>query len=446
MYKKALVLGMGTSGRAAAELLLQEGSKVVIIDAADNGDLRLHARGLRGKGARVMLGADSVPEGVFDVCIVSPGISSDSKWVRNIESRSVEVLSELELGASRCKYPMLAVTGSKGKSTLVKFCGDILSLAGKRVAIAGNYGPPLCGVVAREQKMDWIVVEVSSFQLEKVRTFRPAVGILLNLLPDHLDRHGSMAAYAEMKSRLFRNMTEEDSGIVLDKALARVRRMSKGRCRWVSVGRSPAADYRYNRGLVCFGKGAKRTKLNLRGTSFGNDILGIAAAAAAAAAEACGVDTELVHGAAASYEPLPHRMQNAGEIKGVKFINDSKATNLAALVAGVNMCNGSVRLIAGGLLKEDDLSFVKKTLAKRVAAVYLIGKAAKKMKNAWGNAVKCVNCVTLEKAIRSAWHEARRGEVIVLSPGCASFDQFKNFEDRGKQFIHIVKSIHQEEQ
>jgi len=230
MYEKALVMGMGVSGMASAELLFCEGTGVTIIDACNNFNLQRKARLLRAKGVHVILNCDSVPADRFDVCIVSPGISSDSKWIREVESRGVEVLSELELGASRCKCPILAVTGSKGKSTMVKFCHDILSLAGKRVAIAGNYGPPLCSVVAerKNRNLNWVIVEVSSFQLENVKTFKPNIGVLLNIQPDHLDRHGTMQAYTNIKSRLFRRMKKQDFGIVFEHDLQVVKRLSGG--------------------------------------------------------------------------------------------------------------------------------------------------------------------------------------------------------------------------
>jgi len=441
MYRKAMVMGLGASGEAAAELLLEEGTAVTVIDAASTMDLRRRAKRLRRMGAHVVLAAGSVPDGGFDVCIVSPGISADSAWVRSVEARGIEVLSELELGASRCKCRMLAVTGSKGKSTLVKFCGDSLRLAGKRVTVAGNYGPPLCGVAPKSDRLDWVVVEVSSFQLERVKTFKPDVGVLLNIQPDHLNRHGSMRCYSAVKSRLFNRMTRQDCGIVFEKNIAAVRRLSRGRNRWESFGSLPTAGYRYNDGLICFRDRGKRRGLDIRGTMFSNEILGLAAAAAVAAVRACGVNPVVVEKAAREFKPLPHRMQVVARKNRVSFINDSKATNIAALAAGVKMCGGTVRLIAGGLLKERNLNSVKKLLVKRVKAVYLIGKASKEMGEAWGRSVRCWYCRSLDKAVRLCWSHASKGESVLLSPGCASFDQFRNFEDRGRKFGNIVRLI-----
>jgi UDP-N-acetylmuramoylalanine--D-glutamate ligase len=181
--------------------------------------------------------------------------------------------------------------------------------------------------------------------------------------------------------------------------------------------------------------------LSFTATYFGNDVLGVTAAAAVAAIGACGFDPKIVEKAAREFVPLPHRMQPVGQRGGVKFINDSKATNVAALVAGVRMCDGPVRLIAGGLLKEKSLKFAKKVLANRAKAVYLIGRASGKMKAAWGKAVKCITCGSLDRAVRRAWRESSPRETIILSPGCASFDQFEDFEDRGRTFVRIVKSL-----
>lgn len=497
MYKTALVLGLGVSGEAAARLLLGEGTCVTAVDYCDNTDLRNRSEKLEKEGAVVILGSDELPDGNFEVCIISPGVPSHSAWARTIKTRRIEILSELELGASRCECPMLAVTGSNGKSTLSKVCGEAMALAGQRVVLAGNYGLPLCAVAGRSAELDWIVLEVSSFQLERVRSFRPRVGVLLNVQPNHLDRHGDMETYMKIKARLFRRMRNAecpdslersgrsaetgakkrpeirqrrtiapgarqgpnlprrrrglapqmrglkseirngekgDVGIVLDKDLEAVKRLSRGRNRWVTFGLSEQADYRYVDGWIC-------RSISVKGTIFENEVMGLTAAAAVAAIGACGFDPRAVESAIESFEPLPHRMQEILRIGGVRFVDDSKATNIAALQAALKMTQGSVRLIAGGLLKEKDLKPPKELLAQKVRKAYLIGKASEEMEVAWRDVVQCSLCVHLEKAVEAAWQEAEAGETILLSPGGASFDQFRNFEDRGEQFVRIVKSL-----
>lgn len=443
-YKSALVLGLGVSGEAAAKLLLSEGTRVAVIDNSNETDLAKRAENLDKQGVAVILGSDVVPEEKYDVCVISPGVAGNSEWVKTVESRWVETISELELGASRCECPMLAVTGSNGKSTMVKICGEAMRHAGCRTAFAGNYGSPLCEVVASSADLDWVVCEVSSFQLEKVKDFRPRVGVLLNIQPDHLDRHGDMKTYVEMKIRLFARMKKSDVGIVLDEKLKEVAELSAGGNRWVTFGLSEQADYRYENGCVYFDNHGLRESVSITGTLFDNEIMGVMAAAAFAAIRACGPDYKAVDKALRGFNPLPHRMQEIAVINGVRFVDDSKATNLSALCAALKMSAESVRLIAGGLLKEKNLKSVKKLLAKKTKKVYLIGQAAREMEAAWQDIVECCSCVGLEKAVQTAWKDARRGETILLSPGCASFDQFKNFEDRGDQFKRMVMKLDKE--
>lgn len=443
-YRKALVLGLGASGIAAAELLRREGSEVTIVDKAAGGTLLPAAETLRKKGIDVRLGVGGIPDGAFEVCITSPGIASDSPWIRTVESRGVEVLSELELGATRCRCPMAAITGSNGKSTLVKLCGESLAAAGARVEMAGNYGTPLSEFALRSAALDWVVVEVSSFQLEKVKTFKPKVGVLLNVNPNHLNRHGDFATYREIKSRLFARMEAHDTGAVQDSDIETLRGLVGDRVHWVSFGRSDRADYRYGNGAVRYPRDTRQTTVSVAGTVFDNDVMGITAAAAVAVTEACGVGGHCVGQAAKAFHALPHRMNTVATIGGVKFIDDSKATNLAAMTAALEMCKEPVRLIAGGQLKESDLAPVGQVLARKVKGLYLIGDAAAAMLQAWSRFIPCHPCGELSKALSKAWDDAKPGEVILLSPACASFDQFGSFEERGNRFAELVRNINKE--
>ena len=436
---------MGVSGVAAAKLLRAEGSRVTAIDSRRDDGILEQSRKLAAMGTAALPGCSRLPEGAFDVCIVSPGIRADSDWVTQAEARGIEVLSELELGASRCRWPMLAVTGSKGKSTLVKLCADALGVAGRRAVPCGNYGLPLCEVAASGEALDAVVVEVSSFQLEKVKGFRPRVGILLNIQPDHLDRHGDMASYTRLKARLFTAMTPADTGAVLDSLADDIARVAGSPNRWVKFGASEGADFRYTAGAIHYREAGGPASVSVEGTPFDNRILGLAAAAAVAAMQALGVAAAAVETAARRFEPLPHRMQKVAVGRSVDFVDDSKATNLAAMAAALEMCGRPVRLIAGGLLKETNLDAVKQVLASCVRKVYLIGQSSARMESAWAGVVPCCRCERLEAAVRTAWADAKSGEAILLSPGCASFDQFNNFEDRGNQFTALARRVAQEE-
>jgi len=433
---------MGVSGAAAARLLLDEGSDVVAVDSRDTAEVATEAGKLEEAGAGTLAGCEVLPAGGFDVCIVSPGIAVDSEWMQEIGSRGIPVLPELELGASRCGCPVLAVTGSNGKSTMVKLCGDALSLAGKRVALGGNYGRPLSELARGSDGLDRIVAELSSFQLETVRNFRPDVGVVLNIQPDHLDRHADMAAYARAKSALFDSMSEGDTGIVFEDDAERVAKLSRGRNRWVSFGTGMSVDYRYADGRVTWTEaGGVEKCLSVESTVFANDVMGLTVAATTAAVRACGEDGMAVARAAADFEPLAHRMQLVAEAGDVAFVDDSKATNISALKGALRMCPGPVRLVAGGLLKEGGLETAAELLAGKATGIYLVGAAAEEMASAWGEAVKCELCGDLETAVRRAWADGVAGETILLSPGCASFDQFRNFEERGEKFTELARQL-----
>jgi UDP-N-acetylmuramoylalanine--D-glutamate ligase len=450
-YDKALVLGLGASGAAAATLLLSEGVAVTVVDQSENEGIAQRAGQVEAAGGRALCGATDLPEYDFEVCIISPGIAAGSTWVRSLVARGVPVIAELELGWQRCRCPVLAVTGTNGKSTLAKLCSEALGAAGRAVALAGNYGTPLCEVAPLTAGLDRVVVEVSSFQLETVRDFRPGVGVLLNVQPDHLDRHGDMDCYRGTKMKLFGNMTREDVGIVPRELAGDTRDGGPGLStfarrgpRWVDFGLSEGADYRYEDGRVCFAGEDGNESIDLAGTMFANPLTGMTACAAVAAVSACGCGAAVVERAIRAFEPLPHRMTRVRRLGDVEFIDDSKATNLAALGAALRMCNRPVRLIAGGLLKETDLAVVEELLAKNARGVYLIGNAAHAMEEAWGGTVPCHVCMTLPRAVAAAWRDAQQGETILLSPGCASFDQFNGYEDRGNQFNSIVRSINEE--
>ena len=439
--KSALVLGLGVSGLAAAGLLLEQGLRVTVVDCAGGGNLATRAGRLRGLGAEVFLETQAIPAGDFDLCVVSPGIGAECGWIGCVESRGIEVISELELGAMNCPVPMLAVSGSNGKSTMVKLCAEALVSAGLRAESVGNYGVPLCDIAGRGGELDWVVVEVSSFQLEKVREFKPAVAVLLNVQPDHLDRHGDMSTYRQLKARLFDRMQGGDTGIVLDIDADEIGRITSGRPRWVTFGLSPGADHRYGDGRVCFRTADGEGSASLRGTLFDNCIMGLTAAAAVAAARCCGISADEVGRAAGSFRSLPHRMMELAAKNGVRFVDDSKATNLSALRAALEMCEGNVRLIAGGILKEGNLKSLQEILAKKTCKAYLIGNAAAAMCDAWGDVVDCGACLTLDKAVAAAWDDAGAGDTILLSPGCASFDQFRSFAERGERFGRLVELL-----
>lgn len=432
----ALVLGLGTSGESAARLLRSEGLRVTVFDERPAAS-RVSA--LSSPGAKVVAASpeEALPDAV-DLCVLSPGVALSHPWVSRVRERGIQIVAEFELGWSRLQTRVFAVTGTNGKSTAVKFASDLLRAAGYRVAIAGNYGVPVCQVALERPPLDWLALELSSFQLEAARAFRAEVGVLLNLAPNHLDRHGTMASYIAAKSRLFARVRDEDVCLAPRDWFAPMRAAADRHGDWSVFGVEVDDDYRWHDGSV-WHRG--EVLLNLRGTYFDNPVLGVNAAAIAGGLHAAGVSLANAADAARKFEALPHRMELVAEADGVRYINDSKATTLTAVCAALKMAGGPVRLIAGGLLKETDLNGVKEMLALRARGVYLIGKAAKEMSACWSAVVPCRMSGTLEQAMKDASSDAEPGDVILLSPGCASFDQFKNFEERGEIFRRTAVAL-----
>jgi UDP-N-acetylmuramoylalanine--D-glutamate ligase len=432
----ALILGAGESGASAARLLLREGARVTIFDRAFAPD---RAEALRATGADLRTASPAEPfPADCDLVVASPGIPVEHPWIAQARARGVPLVPEFELGWSRFRGRVAAVTGTNGKSTIVKWLAESLCAAGVRAAPAGNYGPSVCRVILERPDVEWLVIEASSFQLEMAQHFRADIAILLNISPNHLDRHGTMEAYVAAKACLFAQARGRDLCFAPAEWRARMQAAADGRGVWHTFGIEETDDYRWHDGRV---RHRGDVVIDLRGSYFDNDVLGPHAAAVAGAFHAAGLPLEAAVAAARVFEPLPHRMERVAEANGVVFIDDSKATTLAALRAGLAMAGRPTRLIAGGRLKEIDLAPVKEMLALRASGVYLIGEASEKMASAWSDATPCIVCGTLEDAVNAAWRDARPGEAIVLSPGCASFDQFGSFMERGERFRRIARAI-----
>ena len=441
-YNKALILGMGVSGISAARLLLSEGGNVIIIDRGDSDEVRNKAEELIDLGIDVHFGVDYLysvfSDFDFDICIISPGIATDDSWVNEVKQKNIDIISELELGASRLQLPMVAVTGSNGKSTFVKLCGDMFRKNGLNAVLAGNYGNPLCEVAMNQDKYDWAVVEVSSFQLETFNEFHPDIAVILNIKPDHLDRHGNMDIYTKIKARIFDCMSGNNFALVHDEIFREVQDRSKGTPNWKSFGCGKNSDYHYHDGIIEYKDSQNGATLGLQETIFANEITGLTAAAVFAVSEYLSFDVENLQKVLKDFKSLPHRLEMIGEHNGVMFVDDSKATNITALIGALKMLSRPVRLIVGGQLKEDDISKPIKLLKNKAKAVYCIGDSALIFKKEWKDTVSCYLCGDLDTAVELAFSHSKVGEVILLAPGCASFDQFNNYKDRGDKFQQIV--------
>jgi UDP-N-acetylmuramoylalanine--D-glutamate ligase len=412
--ERELVLGLARSGEAAALALARRGVAVRGVDR----NAELEAGRLREAGVEVVLGADD-PELLdgMDLLVKSPGIPADAPLVAAARKRGLTVWSEVELGSRLLANPILGVTGTNGKTTTSELLGAVFRAADAPVAVAGNVGRPLTGLDGAIAEDAWIVCELSSFQLEDIEDFRPRVAILLNLTPDHLDRHPTLEDYRAAKLRIFENQRPEDVAVV-----------PRG------FGEIPGE--------------ARRVEFDL------NDPLPAEplvpgeqnrenAAAASAAARAAGIPDEAIAVALKTFEGVPHRLELVREVDGIRFVNDSKATNPEAAERALSAYPPGIRLILGGSRKNSSYAGLALEAAKRgVAKAYLIGEAADEIAEALADAgVRFSDSGTLEQAIADAYEDAERGEVVLLSPACASYDQFRDFEDRGERFRELVARL-----
>jgi len=436
--KKIIVVGMGRSGVAAGEWLLGEKAEVTMFDESTDSAVAEVGLRMRARGAEVITGKRSVVGRGFDRAILSPGISPDRPMVLELKAAGVPMLGELELGAQACLCPVVAVTGTNGKSTTTELITQILQAAGKRAVACGNYGKPLCEVALLSRELDWAVAEVSSFQLETIDTFRPRIAVYLNLTPDHLDRYPTLEAYAAAKARIFENQKAEDVAVIR-KGMVFPKRQGRT---MVFTSEARGADYTLQEGWLCAqgDKVMRQDGTKLRGAHNAENLL-----AALAVADAMEVSREVVKKVFANYQALPHRCEVVAVRAGVTWINDSKATNLDAMEQAVIGMDGPVILIAGGKDKGFDVATSRPVLEGKVRAVLLLGEMAERMEKAWSGGTPCRRVKDLGEAVQRAAEMAREGESVLLSPGCSSYDQFKNFEERGEKYRQCVIALPQEE-
>lgn len=430
-----LVLGMGRSGVGAARLLLREGGMVSLADA---GDISPAAEAVKHPSLHLLPNLRELPGVPYDLAVISPGFAVDHPWLEALRLRGIPMVSELELGWSRARSRVLAITGSLGKSTATLWAVEALRASGYTAAAAGNIGHSVCEWVATDGKADWLVLEVSSFQLETCVHFRPDVALLLNLVPNHLDRHRDMETYMRCKARLFDRTTESSTCVVPVEPFSWISRHTSGRGAWVLFGDEPSARWKYARHCILDGD---EVAVPLHGSLFDNPVLGRNAAGVAAALTACGVSAQVLESSAAIFQGLRHRQQPVGTWNGVHYINDSKASCLTAMLAAVQSVPGPIRLIAGGICKESDVAFARDILARHRIHIYLIGQCAPLFYEGWSEAVPCQLCGTLDQAVAMASREAVPGDTVLLSPGCSSFDQYKSFEKRGDHFVALFEQL-----
>ncbi|MCA9726821.1 MAG: UDP-N-acetylmuramoyl-L-alanine--D-glutamate ligase, partial [Candidatus Eisenbacteria bacterium] len=438
------VLGLARSGWAAASLLAaRTAARLLLLDRVPGASTEERMSGLRRSAHAVELRAgehDAQWLDEIDLIIKSPGVDPRAPFVQAAVHAGVPVVGELELGALAARGPIGTISGTNGKSTTTAWTGDMMRRSGVAVQVVGNIGRPICEGV-QEDPDAVFVAEVSSFQLEDSSRLHPRVATLLNLSPDHLDRHESFAAYRAAKLRMFQNQTAKDVAVLGDgpemDELARV--VVPARCLRVQMKDRGAEgcvlrDDRIwirDRGLEV--PLQPRARLSLPGRHNLENAM-----AAAATAHALGATPDAIAASLADFGGLPHRLEHVGTIAGIECINDSKATNVGSLEVALQAFDRPVRLIAGGVPKGQGFAPLATLVAQRTSGVYLIGEAAAQMEREWSTA-RSIRCPSLEAALDAALEDARVGDRILLSPGCASFDMFRDYEDRGDRFRALVQ-------
>ncbi len=446
-FERVLVYGLGMSGRAAARMLLERGVSVVAVDSKADVDVsELEALTSKARFELLPGGEPSElppPSGSIDAVVVSPGVPMDKPLLEDARRRGVPVIAEVELAAPFINGPVVAITGSNGKSTTTALTGAILRAAGHRVEVCGNIGDPLVGKI-EEAPGKVFVVELSSFQIEGIVTLKPRAAALLNIAEDHLDRYGSLEVYAAAKKRLFLNL--DAAGIAVlnadDPETADVDTQARKR-RFSRRGRVEDGCYALDGRVIEVTPGEPDVDLfhasdvPLAGVQNLENAMAAALLARSIGAEPADIRTGL-----AGFKGLPHRMERVGERNGVVWYDDSKGTNPAATAKSLEgFENGTVHLVLGGRNKGADLALLAPIVRDKVRRAYLIGESADDFERVLSGAVPLERSETMDRAVRSAAREARPGDAVVLSPACASFDQFRNFVHRGQVFQELVRNI-----
>jgi UDP-N-acetylmuramoylalanine--D-glutamate ligase len=436
--KKVVVVGLGASGVAAARLCLRRGARVVATDSKPQDELSGDARSLETLGARISAGGhENAGIAEADLIVVSPGVPPLPE-VDAAQRRGVRVWGEVELAVRSMVHaaPVVAVGGTNGKSTTTSLVGAILASHGLRTFVGGNLGEPLADHA--DERFDAVVLEVSSFQLERVDRFRPHVGALLNVTDDHLDRYASFDDYARAKGNAFARQLEQDWAVIPEGDPACLGQARRGRARIVTFGPGGSVDVTPDSVVDREAKVAfPRSEMALTG---GHNALNVAAAVACA--RPFDVDAATLRRVLGEFSGLPHRTALVDEVGGVRFYDDSKGTNVgAAVTALTGLAEPKAVLIAGGRDKGGSYEPLAQALAGKGRAVVLIGEAAEAIAHAIGGRVPVHRAVSMADAVRTGASLARPGDAVLLSPACSSFDMFRDYKHRGDEFVRAVREL-----
>lgn len=442
--KKVLVVGLGKSGFAAALFLRHKGAQVTVSDVRSAEALAREIPSLLEEGIMVEAGGHGLL--TFrrqDLIVVSPGVPLNTPELVQVRNFGLPIVGELELAARFLKGKILAITGSNGKTTTTALAGQILGESGLPTLVGGNIGVPVVSLIEESTNDTWSVLEVSSFQLETTEEFHPTIAVILNITPDHLDRHGSFEAYARAKERIFAAQQPSDC-VVLNAdnvRAAEVAKRSISRVYWFSLEHKVSQGAWVEDGYLVFRADPDAqteqvmplSKIPLKGEHNVENVL-----AAVCAARLAGVPADAIARTITKFQAVEHRLEYVATVHGVEFYNDSKATNVDATAKALAAFSTGIHLILGGKDKGSDYTVLSQLLRERVRAVYTIGSAAAKIESQLRGVVSIHSCETLDGAVNAAASAARPGEVVLLAPACSSFDQFESYEHRGRVFKQLV--------
>ncbi len=443
--KRILVVGLGKSGVASALFLHERGARVTVSDAKTQEELRQEIPTLLDKGIAVETGGHG--ERTFrdqEMIVVSPGVPVDVPQLEQARAQGVPVIGEIELASRFLKGHIVAITGSNGKTTTTALAGEVIGWGGYEVQVGGNIGTPAISLVADSTSDTYNVLEVSSFQMETIETFRPEVAVVLNISPDHLDRHRTLKAYVDAKARIFENQKESDYAVLNadDPTCRELADRARARTCWFS-----------RKGEIKHGAYAEEGKIYWRDQGERQEIMATSAIplkgahnlenvlAAVCVGRIVGVEKHRVAKAVAEFKAVEHRLEYVATIGGVEYYNDSKATNVDATIKALESFAGGIHIILGGKDKGSDYSVLSALLKERARRVYTIGAAAEKIEAHIRGSAEVLRAETLENAVRRAAESAVPGEIVLLAPACASFDQFQNYEHRGRIFKEAVAAL-----
>src|SRR3954471_11894796 len=443
--KRILVVGLGKSGAAAALFLEARGARVTVSDSKPQAQLGGFIPQLLDKGIAVETGLHG--ERTFrdqDLIVVSPGVPVDAPSLTQARQLGIKIIGEVELASRYLQGKIIAISGSNGKTTTTTLAGEVLAHAGKKVLVGGNIGTPVIELVDRSSEEGWNVLEISSFQLETIETFHPVISVILNITPDHLDRHRTFENYVAAKARIFENQSSADSAVLNDDDAA-CDALAKGlnsQIFWFSRKKeAPNGAFVRGGNIVWKSKSGETNVLAvsdipLKGSHNVENVL-----AGVAVAMLAGCSSERIREAVKQFKAVEHRLEFVSHINGVDYYNDSKATNVDATMKALESFPANIHLILGGKDKGSDYSVLNDLLRKRVKRVYTIGAAAAKIESQIVGSTEIVPSQTLENAVRQARELAAPGDVVLLAPACASFDQFKSYEHRGRIFKETVHAL-----